>query len=201
MILEFMSLDRISCMRPHNTIEISASSSSSWSSTTSLNIQVLLSDDFGLWDARWKLDVIASIGAIVPDVVLNHYHSGCGVGEAQTRCEVVGFVCVGPDVAKVTKKSDTAKVWLPPCKGATRENWLPKFAEITSVPCADSLHAPPNRLQLSVRRVWWMKFSWDCDHGPALGNGNPVKDYEILVKSGCFSATLWLCNEFRISSH
>lgn len=68
------------------------------------------------------------------------------------------------------------------------------FAETTSVPCADSFHARAAGLQVMVRRLCRMELSWDWDHGSTLRNGDPVKDYEILVTSRCFWTTLWPAN-------
>ena len=65
---------------------------------------------------------------------------------------------MGPVVAKVTQKSDTAKArWLPPKQQRGKAD-LPMFAATTSVPCPDSFHTPSAGLQVTVRRLCRMEF-------------------------------------------
>jgi hypothetical protein len=49
---------------------------------------------------------------------------------------------MGPDVAKVTQKSEYCEAcWLPPKQQRGKAD-LPMFAATTSVPCPDSFHTP-----------------------------------------------------------
>jgi hypothetical protein len=78
-----------------------------------------------------------------PDVVLENWGGGSGVGDVGALCEVVAFCCDETGCCKDLPKVRRTKIMFAPWKAATREDLSSRFADTTSMPLADSFYTVP----------------------------------------------------------